>query len=313
MTWLDNATQSAHGPPVVLVAGTSRCGSTLLEEEIRRRFEVTQVGELYGMLRADYGFDEVVCGCGARLVECPFWGRVVEETFGGWESPVLEQTRATLRELVRTRSTPALYSSRAPGGRCSEVHALAVTWRRLMVSTAAAGGSQPVLDSSKSFEYAAFLRGWVAVPLFLVVLVRDLRGVLYSQRKRDVGIPWRPGHHMPTPGAGAVISRWMKTYTAYDMMLASRTVPGLLLRYEDLARSPEAVIGSLGREIGLRSAKHAGSKDASPAAHPLRGNPRRSEPIVSSPDLAWHKGLPLRWKLASTTLGMPLLARHGYL
>src|SRR5919198_4383583 len=99
---------------VINIVGTGRSGSTLIEVLLAQLPGFVDVGELrYVWYRRLVKKGNVLCGCRALLSECPFWERVGDEAFGGWDRLDAAEVRALERSVERNRYMPLLVEPRA--------------------------------------------------------------------------------------------------------------------------------------------------------------------------------------------------------
>ena len=84
---------------VLYVGGLGRSGSTLLDRMLGRLDDVWSVGELVHLW--ERGLKENNrCGCGRCFADCPFWRRVGEVAFGGWDTLDADEVLALRRPQV---------------------------------------------------------------------------------------------------------------------------------------------------------------------------------------------------------------------
>jgi hypothetical protein len=191
--------------------------------------------------------------------------------------------------------------------------------RRLYGGIQAASGASLIVDSTKHYASAFFLSRLPGLDLHVVHLVRDSRGVAFSWSKRVA----RPeavhrGAYMNCYGPLRTAGRWLGYNAAFEA-LAHVGVPSTFVRYEDLMRSPEGVMGRIlarhdmppgknpfpfvrGREVDLRP------------NHTVAGNPMRFRvgTIRLQADEQWKRGLPAGRRRVVALLTRPLLRRYGY-
>src|ERR1700721_2843331 len=91
-----------QGPIVVYIAGSGRSGSTLLERAL---------GELIDLSRQVAAQGER-CGGGEPFAQCPFWSRVGDRAFDGWQEQKLSATSQLQGQVARQRRMPRLLAMR---------------------------------------------------------------------------------------------------------------------------------------------------------------------------------------------------------
>jgi hypothetical protein len=302
---------------VIFIAGMGRSGSTLLDRLLGAVEGVCSVGELRWIWSLGFR-DNQLCGCGERFLNCPFWTAVVREALG--DPGGLDHAGMHRRQenLLRLKWLPFLAVGRLPTARLRrDLDEFHDTHRRLYAAIRAVSGATTVVDSSKYPPYGVALRGMDDVDLSTVHLVRDSRATAYSvSRQRDPSREGRAAYGYER-GAATVALNWLTVNAATELAWARRH-GYLRIRYEDLALHAAAVADRVLRQAGIGAPAPA---ELGPntfdlgTQHTLAGNPMRMHhgATVVHPDLAWHKGLPRRARLAATLISWPGLLRYGYL
>jgi hypothetical protein len=303
---------------VLYIAGLGRSGSTLLERILGRFPGCVPVGEVVFLW--DRGLrDNELCGCGVRFRQCPFWTRVGEEAFGGWEAIDVDQVLALRRRVDRHRYLAALLAPRLWPSFHRELRRYAGLLERLYLAIGRVSGAEVVVDSSKEPSYAYLLRHVQGVRLRVVHLVRRSHGVAFSASKK-VERPEAVGAkvYMPTRSPTGTALEWLVDNTVLDLLPAVGT-PALRLRYESLVSSPReqvaVVLGHAGRPAtgpALDRMDHGSVELATD--HTVSGNPLRfrNGRLELRVDEAWRRSMARRQRLAVTAITWPLLLRYGY-
>jgi hypothetical protein len=306
-------------PRVLLIGGLGRSGSTLLDRMLGRLDDVCSVGELVHLWERGLR-DDNRCGCGERFRACPFWGRVGELAFGGWDRLDVEEVLRLKAAVDRNRHIPlmvlpALWPPyRARMARYLELLA------RLYGAVREAGGRPLLVDASKHASHAFLVRRLAGVELRLVHLVRDSRGVAFSWTKRVPRAEVVDGDALM---ATETPLRLGGRYLAYNLLfhlLAGLGVPTARLRYESLVAAPAGELGRVldhaGRPVAAGELGFVGDGwvELGPG-HALAGNPMRftSGRVPLRVDEAWRGRLRRRHRLVILAATWPLLARYGYL
>jgi hypothetical protein len=301
--------------PVVFIGGHSRSGSTLISRILGTVPGFCAVGELFflwdhGVRRND------MCGCGMPFHECPFWSRVGDEAFGGWDRINVTDMLELRRTVARMRYLPYLaVPSVAPKFR-RRLEQYAEIIGLLYHGIRTVSGCSFVVDSSKWPAMAHAVRRAPGIDMRLVHLVRSSHGVCYSCAKK-VSRPDLDGEFMPRQSPGLTALQWMLVNFTLDAF-GPLHVPSMLLRYEDFIDQPrvnlERILAFLDvRDFGDLSFLHDDSVELT-HDHLVAGNPMRircgQEPLKA--DEEWRTALPPGSKRLVTALTVPGLVRYGY-
>ena len=309
-----------EGPvPVLFIGGVGRSGSTLLERMLGQLEGVWPVGELVHVwergLHRNYH-----CGCGERFRDCPFWRRVGEEAFGGWDRLDLAEVLALKRVVDRTRNVLLLCLPGAVTPHRAQVRRYRELLARLYRGVWLAAGRPVLVDASKHASQASLLRGAPGLELRLAHLVRDPRAVAFAWTKR-VRRPEVAGAEvlMATYHPLRIGVRYLGQNLLLHLLRAFGT-PGLLVRYETLVAEPAAqlarVLDHAGRPAGDGELDFVGDGWVElGTSHALAGNPMRFRRgrVPLRLDDEWRVRLRRRHRLAAATATWPLLVRYGYL
>ncbi len=306
---------------VLCIAGTGQNGATLLCRLLGELPGCVAVGEL-GHLWDKGLIDDRECGCGAPFHACPFWIRVGEEAFGGWQNVDARHVTALRRKLL-LRRTPlphpfALPLILRPGlspGYTRTLTDYGDHLVRLYEGIAAASGDGVVVDSMKVPAHVYAVSQRRDLDVHLVHLVRDSRGVVNS----NVKVVKRQGEGYRVRRSPAKASlRWMWINEAFRV-LAGRGVPTTVVRYETFVRSPREELSRIARDAGIElSEGDLGFVEGSEARladdHLVAGNRMRFErgSVTLTADEGWRTGLTSRQKRTATLLTWPLLRGFGY-
>lgn len=266
--------------------------------------------------------DDERCGCGAAFSGCPFWQRVGQQAFGGWDRVDLARVTRLRARVDRSRFLPLLASARLRRRLQPSLGEYAAYYRRTYAAVAAVSGRPVVIDSSKHVSLAFCLSGVAGLDLRVVQVVRDSRAVAYSWRQ-IVRRPEAAGSQMSTYPAASAAMRWDVQNGAVDR-LRRLGVPTLRVRYEDFIADPALVLDRIAAFCGLAAGADQAClgtdgggqwwADLGPA-HTVSGNPMRFRtgriPIRS--DDRWRDAMRVADRCLVTALTLPLLARYGYL
>jgi len=261
--------------PLVYIAGTSFCGSTLLSFLLNMHPEVLCIGEM-GPAR-QFEVEGYECSCGAVLAECPFFLRVkahmdeqgVAFDMSHWELRHRYSSNSTLERLVMgTLGSRVLRSIRdplrglvphyTPRIRAFERRNVAFVRAALAVS-----GASVFLDATKIPSRIPFLAGIEEIDLRVIHLLRDPRGYCHSVRKHS------------GRGVESTSREWTSNQDYCEE--ARRRFPEerwLRARYEDLCTDPDGFLAELCHFMGVSDLPAPEEYRSTP--HHIVGNVMRS-------------------------------------
>lgn len=251
-------------PRILYIACPGHSGSTLLDLLISRHSRIGTVGELKSVTTNP----NAACLCGVRpFSACAFWREV--------DVQLKVSAGLALGELDLVTPDPGRFVA----------HNAA-----LYAAIARVTGESVLVDSSKSRRRLEGMLASDAFSLTPIQLVRDPRGVVYSNLAKG---------------------RSLVEYSA-KYRRAQRTTRRLLdgrahvrIRYEELAREPERVLGRVMRELGFELEPQqldwrGGER------HSVGGNPMRHETDSAIRlDEEWRSAMPFwqQWAVRALTLG----------
>jgi hypothetical protein len=241
--------------------------------------DVASVGELKQLgrfARLEKPNRRLRCTCGAdSLLTCEFWTKVSALTKAA--------TGQTIGELnVEDYQDKAQFDEDNVA---------------LFEAIAEVSGKHYVVDSSKQVTRLALLLENPALDVYPVFLIRDPKGQICSSQKTAASLLRLIGNYVRT------------NREIYDLV---KHRPHSVVRYEDLVRNPEQVLGALMRELGL-SFDPRQLEWASQVRHNVGGNGmRRTSSSELKLDEKWRDEFTLLQKLAidaGTLLGRYPFAR----
>lgn len=312
---------------ILSIAGTGQNGSTLVSRllgEVPGFVAIGEVGRLWdkGLIEQD------ACSCGSPVRECPFWSKVGDVAFGGWDEVDAEH-------VTRLRDTLVLKESRlqhpfalpfllAPsvwprvGEALREYHA---TMSRLYRAIHEVSGARVIVDAMKIPSHVYMLSGiGPGFDIRYVHLVRDSRGVANSNAKivprqgSDAGRPLRARR-----SARKSAIKWTWFNLSSGALVAARHVDMIRVRYEDVTRAPEEqlrrMIAQAGFEVDDEDLRFLdGATVSLSQGHLVAGNRMRlaAGDITIREDAAWRTDLAPRARKIVTATTWPLLRHYGY-
>ena len=303
-------------PVVVLLAGQTRSGSTILERLLGEVDGVAAAGEV--QLLWERGFvSNQLCGCGVPFRECSFWRAVLPDMMAGGGREAL-RVHALHRQVVRWRRLPVLAwpRLRTPAFR-EHLDALAGIMEDVYRRICGISGCRVVVDSSKSAPHGLFLAGLPGIDLRVVHLVRDSRGVAFSWQRPKLrpeitGTPTYFDRHGPLWSAA-----WWSFANWGSERVARRAGGAVLVRYEDLVRWPRETLGRVLAGLGVETERFDfldGRLATLGPAHTVSGNPVRfrTGPVEIREDDAWRRETGAFRSALIWALSWRRMSRYGY-
>jgi hypothetical protein len=222
------------------------------------------------------------CGCGRAFADCPFWHRVGERAFGGWDDDSIAAVHRLQRHVARQRHLPRPLTLPLAGrGFRANVARYGACYAELYSAISAQAGAAYVVDASE-WPVQALALFQAGLDIRVIHLVWDVRGVAHSHSKREVARPhalsegevmW---HQAP---AAAAAARWVACQSQAEL-LSGYGVPITRMRYEDFAHLPGHTIEMALAGLGLslcpsQSAPIGKGCVVLGRSHGLSGNPSR--------------------------------------
>jgi glycosyltransferase involved in cell wall biosynthesis len=310
---------TAQFPRVVYIAGAGRSGSTLVERTLGGIPGWVNIGETIELIRKPSVAREL-CGCGRPFLACDFWSEVGRLAFGSW-SPDTLRSIGRLQQLVsRQRYVPRLFVTGTQGssGFAGALAEYGDFYRAVYSAVGTVAGAQVIVDASKGPGQALALQR-VGLPISLLHLVRDPRGVAYSWSKTQVS--------RPHGGDGAVMGVHGVRHSAYIWAAFQSEIAAIRpafehatrMRYEDFVSDPRAQLTAVLRQLqldGYTDGLGHVRRDSIDLkeSHGIAGNPSRFEhgPVRLRLDQDWKSGLARGDFRLVTTMTAPWLLRFGY-
>ena len=304
-------------PPtrVAYVGGWGRSGSTLLDRILGHVPGFVSVGELRMIWRRGL-VGNATCGCGSAFRECPFWTKVGDRAYGGWDAVDVGEVMRLRTSLDRGWTTLPLASPVLPRSWTDRLARYEAYLAPLYRSIAEVAGASVVVDSSKLPSHAFILKRMNDVDPRVIHLVRDARAVAYSWQKDVVKDP-NTGERMIVYRPWSAAARY-DLYNAMTSFLRIARVPYLRVRYEDLVAAPEATVRNIVRHVRPEDDPDLSFIDGDTVSlgvgHTVGGNPMRftQGSMQIRRDESWRTRFPSADRAWISVLTAPWLARYGY-
>ncbi len=289
-------------------------GSTLFSFLANTHRQIATVGEMTGPLaRQDPATYK--CSCGCRIKECAFWQQVAErmQSMGFPFDSGSFDTRIRLgnSSLARRVLSGPLGNAWLENIRGRMLKLWPRQYRRLQylvdrnkalaTSILRVAGKSVFFDASKNPMTIVHLGNQPDVDLYVVHLVRDVRGASYSKRKNQERTNWRQN-----------VDAWVQSNRNIEIQL--RRLPAdrwIRIRYEDLCRAPTETINLFFEFCGLEPAGLP--HDFGSIEHHIVGNRMRlMERGQVKLDEAWRRALTLDEQACAERRAGWMQARYGY-
>ena len=300
---------------VLYIMGAGHIGSTIVDIVLGSHAHVESLGELSKFHRAGWTPDSSrVCACGSPVHECAFWVEIrrrwsemtgcadgreyiraqtdFENSTLAWPRLLLHSSRGTPQFKRYLELTGALYRA---------IHEV--------------GGKPVLVESSLTPRRAYGLAKNPDLDLYLIHMVRDGRGVIWSLMK--------PGKqalitkkYIPAPPFRTSrywVSANLQSAWVYGQVPAAKR---MMMRYEDFVLDPASVVTRIGSFVGEDlSGVMNGSvlANSSPVRHTVGGNRiRMQKDIHIRADFAWMEHLAEKDQLVFWRTAGWLARRFGY-
>ncbi|MFQ5643115.1 MAG: lipopolysaccharide biosynthesis protein [Thiogranum sp.] len=306
------ARQDSEEPiDVIFIAGSPRCGSTILDRVLGTLDGVASFNELNRLFRSRVSKEEL-CACGRSFQDCEFWDAVMDRVITDPED--VRRIEFLNYQVAQMRHFPRLYTGRQGGRYRHQLEEYRQWLGRLYTALAEVSGKRIIVDSSKVPSRALILAGIPGVRVHVVHVVRDVRAVAYSWQKQKFDPT--TGQMMLRFSPRRVLHMWY-THNVFSDLLARR-LPYTRVNYERFAQQPRTVLQELVNQIPVLADRKLTFEDEHsitlPGLHSIGGNPDRFR--VGSTrirlDSAWVQGLDASTARWLGILAYPMLVKYGY-
>jgi hypothetical protein len=280
---------------IAYIAGCERSGTTLLARLLGEIPNFASVGEAgaYFLGPGDLSRIAIPCGCGDRMSECSFWGRVTVDP----------HLRTLAEPFIRTR-----YIHRALWWRLEthpDLQRLLAAASEFYHTLAALTGAAVIVDSSKSPVFAALLSRAPGIEVHMIHMIRDLRGIVSSWQ--------RPKAYISTMPPRRCVLQWYRANVGVEL-LKGRAAGFSRLRYEDFVAHPRPMLEQMASAIRGFPVRCPFLRDGHAHVH-------AQHLVGGNPDKFQCGEIPLRQRQPElgpglshvvTLAGAPMLMRYGY-
>ncbi|MFN2490077.1 MAG: sulfotransferase [Actinomycetota bacterium] len=303
---------------VLAIIGMTRSGSTILDNILGELDGFFSTGELHYLWQRGV-MDRRRCGCGATVVACPVWSRILAQVSNEGERAAPAEVVDWQQRTVRARHTWKLMRrTRAEAGGPPSLGAYENVLAHLYRAVADVTGTRVVIDSSKRASDAAVLGLLPGVEPYFVHLVRDPRAVAYSWRRAKRELDHDGRAEMPRRSTISSATTWLELNLAAEAVRHGYARDrSLLIRYEDFVERPAATVRRIAALVGEAPTQLPIDDEGTARLgvnHSVAGNPsrfRRGAVGLHSDD-EWQRAQSLFDKTLTTGMTLPMLARYGY-
>lgn len=234
--------------PVVFILGCGHSGSTLLDMLLSAHPDVVGLGE------AEKVGAKVVprhpahhCSCGKFFEECPFWGSFMTrpENQAYFKHRVRHVHEKKLDFLLNRKRYD--FIQKGPGKVTLEEYAR--NTEALYRYALEKSGAKVIVDSSKRpYRPEALLAAGANIEPYILHLVRDGRGVVWSFLKASRKRGYREGNFVWTMNA---LKEWLGNNLKVEMLRRRLPVQSRRILYRDLVHDPEKTVKTILADLGL--------------------------------------------------------------
>jgi hypothetical protein len=291
---------------VLYVAGAGRSGTTIFDRVLGTMEGVVSLNQVYPLGQPKHSH----CACGEELSSCKFWQRVSDHSD---VFPEQVNELLWLRERVdHSRHLPYLLTSLGRQVIQDPLDRYLAMLQDVYTALARSAGTRILVDSSKVTSRALLLSMIPTIDVYVIHMVRDVRGVIYSWQKKKK----RKGGYLTGPGTVNVVKFWLLNNLAAEII--GRRMPYQRVLYEEFSQCPQEVIKRVRSKIPPIADRQGQFIDERTVDlernHSISGNPDRFQngatPIRL--DEEWKENLDSNVELASRIVTYPLLRRYRY-
>jgi len=299
--------------PIIYILSNGRSGSTLLDMVLGASAEAWTVGEAQ-FLPLDYTHNVQPCGCGASIKDCDFWQRVCPDIplFQG-QHPI-EHFRAPDRKgkVLRWGLLQTLWTGRLSAKKAAVIQAYGRLnhdyFSAVLKEAQNRKGPQVrwLVDASKDPYRLLWLQKSGYFDVRVIHLTKDPRAFVYSTTRKEAAINFKKTVRMS--------GRWLIENALCTRACKMNFTPEQYkhIRYEDLASSPESIVGSLSQWLDAEFVNDLKASFREQENHAVSGNLMRWQKTDIKLDEKWKKHLPRTCRNIVEVITRPLSRAYGY-
>lgn len=297
---------------VIYISGEGRSGSTLLDRILGTLEGVSSFNEVYELWK--HGFlENGKCACGHEIKVCSFWAKVSKEVIKKHGRP--EELLKLQENVDHSRHMFKLITGISSPAFRNKLNAHKEVLNTLYQSLAKNSGNNVIVDSSKVPSRALILSQIPGIKVYVVHLVRDVRGVIYSWSKHK----WDPstGEYLQRYRPSRTLMAWVIRNLLTELL--AKRMFYLRLNYEGWVHRPKSAIQEVVDLLEPTTGKilpfESENEIRLGPIHSVRGNPDRFVSGLSKIQLddVWTHKLDKSTERLARILSFPLLKRYGYI
>lgn len=294
---------------ILYIAGTSRCGSTILSNVLGSIEGFCNVGEIKYIW--DRGIKENwLCSCGERFNDCQFWNKIIKKTIVNYKNfnpeyvLKLSERGINLRgsKNIRIRDI-LLKNEKELEKKINKMIEYKNYLSKLYSSVEKITKCSVIVDSSKEPIYAYILSNIPSFEVFIIHLIREPHAVIYSRayRKKRQYISKNETQNMGTTVFNSILD-WNLVNFMIKKLFNSNKNKYFKIYYKEFVNQPNNVVNKILRFLGEDSKKASNifneNKIRLSTTHVFSGNPSRlSKEIIIYDDDEWKYKMDLKQKL----------------
>jgi hypothetical protein len=216
--------------PVIMLVGEGHSGSTLLDLVMDSHSQILGVGEISHYSRSLN--HKGLCSCKKELSRCDFWNKV----FKGIDYKYLHLFFRNKKDFILNRKEFYYYSN---GNKKLDTKKYLEETGKLYKNALEVSGKKIIFDSSKITDRVELIAQSDIFDVLIVHLVRDGRGVAYSNVKL---------------GRNAIffMKKWMMVNLKTELVkFRNKNICHCFILYEDFVENPQTIIKHILQKIDL--------------------------------------------------------------